>query len=114
MSKQILVANKLPFGVHLDVKGRERVTLPGTALPHGIQREVPLPGGFLLTPVDEDHWKAWIGANAKLDPVKRGMIFAADTADAGRGRAMDNADLRTGFEPMDPKAMPSGLSILTA
>lgn len=114
MAKQIMVANKLPWGVHLDVPGRERVTIRGTSLPHGIQREVPLPGGYLLSPVDEEHWKAWIAANGKLTPVARGLIFAADTADATRGKAAEQAELRTGFEPMDPAKLPAGLELLTA
>jgi len=105
----VLVANKMPYGIHLDVEKRERVTILGTAMPHGVQRETALPGGYMLTPVDEEHWNAWAEANKELSLIKTGMIFAEGRRDAARGRAVEQADFVTGVERIDPERLPAGL-----
>lgn len=108
----VMVANKLPLGIHLDLPNGARVTIKGTALPAEKQREEPLPGGYILTPVDEAHWLAWRERNKNWDPVVRKLIFASPRADAARGIAKEQAELRTGLEPLDPEKPGPGIEPL--
>jgi len=108
----IIVACKLPHGLHLDVPGKGRVTLKGTALPEDVRRENPLPGGFSLTSVDADFYAAWLKRNEDLEAVKRGFVFASARRDAAQGQARELDELETGLERLDPEKPPPGLERL--
>lgn len=105
----VTVACKLPNGVHLDIRGRGRVTLRGTAVAFGVA-PVIVPGGYALTPdVDEDWWNAWLDLSRDLDIVKKQIVFAMPKPVEARARAREMAELRTGLEPMDPDKPGPGL-----
>lgn len=108
----VMVANKLPFGLHLDLPkelGSKRVTIKGAALPANVMRETPLPGGFALSPVPEDHWNAWVKINKDLSIVQQGLVFSAPRRDHVTGKAVELAELVSGLEPINPNKLPNGI-----
>ena len=105
----IVVACKLPNGLHLDVPGKGRVTLKGVALPFGVAPEAPMPGGYTLTQVDEEFWQAWVKNHADSDIVQKKIVFASARSDHTRGMAAEQKEIKTGLEPTDPSKPGTGL-----
>ena len=111
--------------------GTATVTV-GCKLPHGLQLDVTKPGepvrrfrvrgknsatvigGFGITEgVPKDLWDEWQHRNRSMDYVKRGMIFAMGDAASTRDKAKDLAELKTGFEEIDPTKAAPGIKTLT-
>lgn len=94
---RITVACKLPAGINLGP-----VTLNGSQHPSAV-------GGFGLTPVDADFWAEWSETHKGFAPLVKGLIFAMPTRTAAVGQANERADVKSGFEPLDPDKPPAGL-----
>lgn len=65
-------------------------------------------GGFGLTTVDKGFWEAWSEQNRDYPPFKNGLIFAGARSDHAPKRAAEQAELRSGYEPMDPEKPSTG------
>lgn len=89
----ITVACKLPHGLVLTVGGKS-VTLAGSNSSRII-------GGYGLTSVDKDFFDAWSKEFASFVPLKNGLIFAQDSGAKAEGQAREQADLKSGLEPLD-------------
>lgn len=130
MSATVTVACKLPHGLVLRVFDKASVHEP---MPGGgtkpVARFQPRPQtvaikGYLnkykpgLPPaavgssyalthgVDKEFFDEWMKQNAEHDAVLNGLIFADEKNDTVNGLVKDNADTRSGFEPVDPTKLP--------
>lgn len=91
----VTVGCKIPNGLHLDLGGK-RVTLNGSHSSRVI-------GGYGLTEgVPADFFEAWLQTYADSPAVTNGLVFAQENAADVRAQALDQADIRTGLEPLDP------------
>ncbi len=95
----ITVACKLPNGLQLKLADKPEtvVTLNGTHSSGAVL-------GYGMTEVDPDFFEAWLKeVGADYAPVKRGLIFAAKSANDARAKATEqSADITNGFEGADP------------
>lgn len=104
----VCVACKLPHGLHLDLKGRERVTLRGTAVAYGTATHDV--GGYALTPgVDADFFAAWLAQYKDLELVRRGLVFAHPKPQDATAQALEMRGEKSGLEPIDPDRPGAGL-----
>lgn len=79
---------------------------PAGQAPEGYVRP-QLQDGYALTHgIDADFFAEWLKQNKDTDLVRSRVIFAASGADAVQGQAKDNRDVRSGFEPINPKGDP--------
>lgn len=90
----VTVGCKLPNGLHLDVQGK-RHTLAGANSSRII-------GGYGLTEVPKDFWDAWVAEHKDFPPVVNGEIFAQATSKSAEDKAKDQAEVRSGFEGLNP------------
>src|SRR5580765_4797262 len=109
MSGTVTVACKLPNGLHLELKGRPRVTVRGNAVlvapPPGTFNMPELAATYALTSgVDAEFWDAWLEQNREMDFVKRGFIFAHEKQVNSVAHAKEMEAEKTGLEPIDPDA----------
>lgn len=100
-SKTVTVGCKLPHGLRLDHEGH-RVTLNGANSSRVI-------GGYGMTEVDGDFWEAWLSRHRDYPPVTAGLVFAQNTAKSAESQAKEQAQVATGFEPIDPNAPGGGV-----
>lgn len=91
---QVTVGCKLPNGLHLDVEGK-RTTLNGA-------NSSRIVGGYGLSEVDKDFWEAWSKAYADSPLVKNGLVFAQGSANSAEAKAREQAEIRSGFERLEP------------
>lgn len=85
----------------------KRVTIAGPAAPAGMAPKAPVMGGYALTHgIDADFWKQWLEQNKHSDLVRNKMIFAHEKQDSVEGRAREQAELRSGLEPMSQERDP--------
>jgi hypothetical protein len=81
------------------------VTLKGCAAPYGTPKL--LHGGYALTHgVDADFFEAWMAQNKEHPAVKAGLIFAHAKSDMAQGKAKEQAEIRSGLEPLKQKGDP--------
>ena len=66
-------------------------------------------GGYGLTEVDADFWEAWYAKHKHDSYCASGAVKAQPTRDRAMAQAVDEAKLRTGFEPLDPDKPGPGL-----
>ena len=59
-------------------------------------------GGYGMTQVSEDFWKAWYQKNQGLTFVKKQMVFVAPDVASAASKAMELAEKKSGFEALDP------------
>ena len=103
MTGKVSVGCKLPHGLILEM-GDERVTVKGA-------NDSTLIGGHGITEgVDKDFFDAWLDKNKGLDFVKKGLIFASEKATSVNAEAKEKQDETTGFEGLDPDALPKDLA----
>ncbi|UMM08428.1 hypothetical protein MKW11_14765 [Gluconobacter frateurii] len=57
------------------------------------------------TSVPKDFWDAWVKQNAESDLVKNQCVFAELNDSRANARAAEFADVKTGFEPLDPEEL---------
>lgn len=113
MPGTVTVACKIPNGLHLDLKGRERVTVRGPAFKWGEPN--PAIGGYALThDVDADYWAAWLAAYKDAPFVKNRHIFAYPKIADATAAAVELQDEKCGLEPIDPDKPGPGLERVIA
>ena len=111
-TEKIIVGCKLPHGLYLDLRDaagniKARVKLPGVAgytLPNP-DRKFQNPetiNGDTLTPVDKDHWDAWIKQHADHPAVLSGAIYARAKRDDAVATAREHQKDNVGFDKVDP------------
>lgn len=59
-------------------------------------------GGFGFTQVSQSFWEAWYKKNKHLEFVRKGVVFVHGDNASAEDHAKDRAELKTGFEPIDP------------
>ncbi len=97
----VTVACRLPQGLHLDIvkhgELRQRVTLNGSNSAHAV-------AGYGITEnVPKDFFDRWLAAHGELPAVKNGLIFAHAQKVSTEAQATEQAGLKSGLEPLDPK-----------
>jgi hypothetical protein len=103
----VTVACKLANGLCLDLKGRERVIINGSAVPFGMPSH---PDGYALTHgVDADFFVEWLSLYKDMDAVKKRFIFAYPKAADASAAAREMRDEKCGLEPLDPDNPGRGL-----
>lgn len=126
MADTVLVACKLPNGLHIENRTRdesapngwgapERYTLNGSL--HRLDENGSpihaweVSNTFGLTEVPKVFWDQWIAENKDAPYVRNGAIFAhpKDT----RGQTKEMSDVTTGFEGRDPKNPMPGVEPMT-
>jgi hypothetical protein len=107
----VTVGCKLPHGLILDLtepgKPQRRYRIRG-------KNSATVIGGYGITEgVPRDLWEEWVKRHAALDIVRKEFVFAlADTAST-RDKAKERAELKTGFEEIDPTKPPANVKTLT-
>jgi hypothetical protein len=98
----ITVGCKLPHGLIIRTGGKS-VTLAGA-------NSSRIVGGYGLTQVDKDFFDAWKTEFAQFPPLKQGLIFAQDKVAAAESQAKEQAEIKSGLEPLDIKAPVPGVA----
>ena len=81
-----------------------RVTVNGANSLMERNGKMPLILPYARTEVSADFWNAWIKANAEMDIVKRGLIFAESTEARAIDHSKEQRAVATGFEAIDRSA----------
>jgi hypothetical protein len=83
------------------------VRIHGPATPHGEAPRAIIVGGYALTSgVPKEFWDAWCAQNKGAMVLHNNILFAYDKEADTRAAAKEHAKVRTGMEPIDPKAPP--------
>lgn len=103
-----------PGGAHLVKKGRPvpgSFTVNGNSFPEGgAPRAARMEAGFALTyGVPKKLWEAWLADNKELPAVTNGLIFAHSSERSAIADSREKEKVRSGFERLDPSALPKGL-----
>lgn len=129
MSETLVVACKLPHGLRLRIQQQvdvqvpslgsgtttvkqwvarpEEVVLKGVAHEFGQIPGHMTDGGYALTfGVNRDFFEAWMAQNKDTAIVKEGLVFAQETRESAVDQSVDQAEVRTGLEPLDPNKLP--------
>lgn len=97
----VTVGCKLPNGLIIELD-EQRVVLNGA-------NSSALIGGFGMTEVNEALFNAWLAKHKDFEPVKQGLIFAQAKPVNAQAEAKDKAELKSGFEGIDPKKPAKGI-----
>lgn len=115
----VVVQNKLPWGldIFLDQDGIDEQSGKGIKVPRPETRvrlnganSSNVIGGYGLTEVDADYWAAWLKSHGNYAPIKSGVIKAQPTRERAMAQAMDEKELKTKLEPIDPDKPGDGLT----
>ena len=98
----VTVGCKLPNGLIIELD-EQRVVLNGA-------NSSNLIGGFGLTEVNKPLFDAWLEKHKDYEPVKQGLIFAQEKPANAQAEARDKAELKNGFEGIDPKKPAKGIA----
>jgi len=101
MGTTVTVACKLPHGLIIKT-GDKSVTLAGA-------NSSAIIGGYGLTPVDKDFYDAWRKEYANFAPLKNELIFVQESRAKAEGQAKEQAEVKSGLEPLDPTKPASGV-----
>lgn len=93
----ITVGCKLPNGLIITCGGKS-ATLAGA-------NSSRIVGGYGLTAVDKDFFEAWTKEYASFAPLKHGLIFAQEKPASAEAQAKEQAEVKSGLEPL-PKDRP--------
>lgn len=114
MSDDILIACKLPYGLHLDL-GKQRITLKGAGTSEKVGSFFSISSeAYGLTKVPRDFWESWLKLNNNLASVKNGYIFASESKKDLNAEAAEKSNLKTGLERIDPNKLPKGVKQIAA
>lgn len=111
----VTVGCKLPHGLQLKLPnkdGSETVVVlkganSGTII--GLDGRV-IRGTCGYTPVDEAFITEWLKVYKDYVPVKQKLIFIQRNLGEAKAQAADQADQKTGFEPMDQNKLVNGIT----
>ena len=125
MPGTVTVGCKLPHGLHLRVFRMEKRLVPvmgggareveeavpaGRITIQGTRRRIDDPRivyGYALTHgVDADVWSEWLAQNKDSELVLKGLVFAHVKHTEAETTARANENVRSGFDPIDPKSLP--------
>ncbi len=85
----------------------KRFTVRGPALAFGQIPNIPIAGGFALTPgVPADLARTWFKQNADSDIVQNQLIFMESTVERAQARAVELSSIKSGLESLDPANLP--------
>ena len=59
-------------------------------------------GGYGITPVSAAFWDAWVKKHQRLAFVSKRLVFAMTDRDSARDFAQEHAEVKSGFEALDP------------
>lgn len=96
MGKNVVIGCKLPHGLQLKVGNR-------TAVINGSNSSI-VHGGYGMTSLDEEFFDAWAKEHKDYEPLKRDLIFKTNAMPDAIKRAEEQAEVRSGFEGVDPNA----------
>lgn len=128
----VTVGCKLPLGLYLQLQRKrmereetpggykervyfdkygQRYHINGPAIPSGSPpagyRVPTIVGGSALTSgIPKDFWEEWLEQNKDAPYVQSGMIFAAEKRSDVAAEAREKVDIKSGFEPLNPKGDP--------
>jgi hypothetical protein len=126
--KMLKIGCKLPSGLRLEIgkphdSNYRFVELKGansgnyTGRPESGRIFVPnTVHGFGVTEVDSELWAEW-KRTYKVNAArweKEGVLFVVEDDASVKAAAADGANVKTGFEQLNPDKMPGGLTKLTA
>lgn len=94
---------KLPAGLTFQLPGGQRLVLNGS----NASRIV---GGYGVTRVPAALWEQVKTLFGNMPAFTKGLIFDESTASRGLARAREQADVKNGFEGVDPKNPGSGVT----
>ena len=96
MAKIVVVGCKLPHGIVIEhpMDPTKTVELAGK------NKSLIVGAEYASTEVDGDFWEQWAAVNKEFPAVKSGAIFVAKSVADIVAVARENADRKTGFEPM--------------
>lgn len=83
-----------------EIKGANSLRVKGTN---------PLNGQIAYTTVDKALADEWFKRNKGLRFVKDGSVFMQESASAAQSEGKSRAELKTGFEPLDPTNLRPGM-----
>ena len=85
----------------------EQVHILGNAVAQNAAPHTTMVGGYALTyNVPKDFWDRWLTDNKQSDMVKNGLIFAHVSTASATDESKEKAEIKSGFERLDPNAMP--------
>jgi len=96
----IWVGCKLPNGLICELGSRDDENYKAVRLKGSNDANVI--GGYGLTQVSESFWNAWVKKHARLDFVKRALVFVEQDRASAEDHARDEAERKNGLEPLDP------------
>lgn len=99
-TKMIWVGCKLPNGLICELGSRDDENYRAVRLNGANDTRVI--GGYGLTQVSEAFWNAWVKKHARLDFVKKALVFVEGDRESAEAHAAETAEVKTGLEPLDP------------
>lgn len=115
----VWVQNKLPWGVDLflDQEGTDEQTGKPIRVPRLDTRvrlnganSAKIIGGYGMTEIDADFWNEWVKTHRNFEPLRSGAIKAQPTRERAFAQAVDEKELKTKLEPIDPDKPGEGLT----
>lgn len=80
-----------------------KITLSGNAFDPSKPKVIVTAGGYALTPnVPKDFFDKWLSQNSDSDLVRNRLIYAEERQDYADKRGREQAELKSGMEPLDP------------
>ena len=91
-------------------------TISGNSFPEGgAPRAERLEAGYALTyGVPKKLWEAWLADNKDMPAVVNGLIFAHGSERSAIAESREKEKVRSGFERLDPNALPKGMQSVAA
>lgn len=105
----VTVCCKLPNGFLMELGSREDPDYVSIGL-KGINHMRIKGAQWGITPgVRKDVWDRWVAEHKKFKVIRGGFIFAQDDMKNAEAQAKAMNGLKTGVEPLTPKALPKGM-----
>lgn len=87
-----------------------RIAVKGPAHRLEVAPNAPISSGYALTyGVDADLWAKWYEQNKESPLVRNGVVFAHEKQGNVEAETREKRDVKTGFEPVEPKAPSNGV-----
>lgn len=96
------VGCKLPNGLVLTLNGT-RHELAGA-------NKTPVIGGYGITAVPSDFWAEWKAKFKDFPPLKHNLLFEQTTQAKAEGQAKEQAEVKSGQEPLNPAKPAPGVT----
>ncbi len=73
----------------------------GNRSPFGELPKCKIVAGFALTPgIPKEFWELYLEQNKDSEVIRNGILFAHESLDSVEGEAKENADVKTGLQPL--------------